>query len=118
MRIHVHDKSTCHLVCSDGAMVFAHKQLLHDCTVNPELVHMSCFYVPLWCASKTNPSAGNTNKPMWAAREAYLSAGNTGKPLNLVLRRVLTTVSTLSTALNPTTGLAITCNAQLLMGIT
>ena len=41
--------------------------------------------------------------------EARLSAGNTGKPLNLVLRSVFTTVSILSTALNPTTGLFITC---------
>lgn len=58
----------------------------------------------------------NTVKSLWRKQEAYLSAGNTGKPLNLVLRRVFTTVSTLSTALKPTTGLAITCDAQPVMG--
>ena len=41
-----------------------------------------------------------------------LSAGKTGNPLNLVVRNVSTTVCTFSTALNPTTGLAITCSAS------
>ena len=49
-----------------------------------------------------------TNVVMKRKVRACLSAGKTGKPLNLVLRSVFTTVSILSTALNPTTGLFIT----------